>query len=81
MKLIKSWIMRIAGKKVIDAAGGPEKWELSKTKLTAIVAVVIVAVEKLGPAFGYPVVIPQGVYEFLAAIGLWSLRDSNGGSK
>lgn len=75
MALIKKFLMRIVGKKVIDAAGGPEKWEMSKTKLTAIVAVVIVAVEKLGPAFGHPVVIPQGVYDLLAAIGLWSLKD------
>lgn len=75
MELIKKFLMRIVGKKVIDAAGGPEKWEMSKTKLTAIVAVVIVAVEKLGPAFGHPIVIPQTVYDLLAAIGLWTLKD------
>jgi hypothetical protein len=75
MEILKKWVMRLVGKKVIEAVGGEEKWELSKTKMTAIVAVIILAIEKLGPAFGHPIVIPQTVYDFLAAVGLWSLKD------
>lgn len=75
METLKKWVMRLVGKKVIEVAGGEEKWELSKTKMTAIVAVIIMAIEKIGPAFGHPVVIPQTVFELLAALGLWSLKD------
>jgi len=72
---IPQFIWRIIGKKVVDKVGGEEKWEASKTKLTAIVAVLITAVQVLGPAFGHPIVIPDWVYQFLAGIGLWALKD------
>lgn len=73
MTWIKNLFMKLVGKKLSD---GLEKSGISKAKLTAIVAVLVIAIEKLGPAFGHPVVIPPEVFKFLEAVGLWSLRDA-----
>jgi len=75
---IPGWLVAFIGKRIekkLADGKTAEEWAVSKTKLTAVVAVIIKAVETLGPAFGYPIVIPNSVYEFLAAMGLWSLRD------
>jgi len=73
MKL-PQFIWQLIGKKIINEVG-VEKWELSKTKITAIIASVLGAIQYIGPAFGHPVEIPQWVFQFLAGLGLWSLKD------
>lgn len=74
MAWIKNVFMSLVGKRVSD---GLEKSGISKAKLTAIVAVLVLAIDKLsGPVFGHPIVIPPEVFKFLEAVGLWSLRDA-----
>ncbi len=68
--MIKKLFTKIAGKYV----GG--KLGLSKTKLTAIVYVVMHAIPILSQAWGHPIEIPPMIYRFLEAAGIWSLRDS-----
>jgi len=77
MEMIKNLLIRLFAKKVKNEVG-VEKWEASKTKLTAIVAVLITAIQVLGPAFGHPVTIPEDVYKVLGALGLWALKDGQG---
>jgi len=48
---------------------------LSKTKLTAIVYVIVQAVPIISGAWGHPIEIPPLVFRFLEAAGIWSLRD------
>jgi hypothetical protein len=74
MELLKKLGLKLFGKKIVE--NGIEKSGLSKTKLTALVGVAIVAVESLSQAWGHPVVVPQYIKEFLAGVGLWTLRDS-----
>lgn len=51
-------------------------WYESKTKISAILMVVIYAVNNLSPALGHPIVIPDEVYKVLEALGLYGLRDA-----
>jgi hypothetical protein len=72
---LKKIIIGFIGKKVKKALRDgktEEQWEVSKAKITAVVTVLITAVQVLGPAFGYPVEIPNEVYQLLAAIGVWA---------
>lgn len=71
---IPSWLIRVVGRKVVD--GELEKVGFSKAKLTAIVYVLITAVQTLGPAFGWDVAIPPEVFRVLEALGLWAVRDA-----
>lgn len=71
---VPSWLLRLVGKKMVD--GQLEKVGVSKAKLTAVVYIVIQAIQVLGPAFGHPVSIPPEVFRVLEAIGLWSVRDA-----
>ena len=67
--MIKELFAKIMGKYIDGKLG------MSKTKLTAIVYVILQAVPVISAAWGTPVEIPQIVYRFLEAAGLWSLRD------
>lgn len=73
MRLIRKIIIKALGKNTGEQI---DKLEISKAKLTAIVGVLIVAVETLSPAWGHPVIIPKEIKEFLIAAGLWSVRDA-----
>lgn len=66
-------VLKLFGKKLID--GGIEKIGLSRTKLIAVVGVLITAIEVLAPAFGWNIKIPPEVYTLLAGSGLWTLSD------
>lgn len=74
MEFLKKLGLKLFGKKIIE--NGIEKSGVSKTKLTAIVGVVIVAVETLSTAWGHPIVVPMYIKEFLAGVGLWTLREA-----
>lgn len=76
---IPGWLLRAVGKKIVD--GELEKVGISKAKLTAIIYVLVQAVQVLGPVFGHPVNIPPEVFRVLEALGLWSLRDAMPDSK
>lgn len=49
------------------------KWK-SKTVWTAIVGVVLGAIQPISTALGHPIVVPAWVYEVLGAFGLYALR-------
>ena len=72
MNPIKKILVRVIGKR-IDA--NLEKWHISKTKVVCVVGVLVYAIQKLGPVFGYPVEIPTDVFEVLGALGLWAIKD------
>lgn len=69
MSFIAKLIGKIFGKKIEGKIG------LSKTKLTAIIFVVVVAIKELSKAWGHPIEIPEYIIELLAGAGLWALRD------
>ena len=71
---IPGWVLRIVGKKIVD--GELQKVGVSKAKLTAVIYILIQAVQVLGPAFGHEIKIPPEVFRVLEALGLWTLRDS-----
>ena len=70
MKLIAKMFGKIFGKNIAGKIG------LSKTKLAAILYVIIIAIQELSKAWGHPIAIPEYVIELLIGAGLWSLRDS-----
>jgi hypothetical protein len=69
VNVIKSLFAKIMGKYVDGKLG------VSKTKLTAIVYVIVQAIPIISQAWGHPIEIPPLVFRFLEAAGLWSLRD------
>lgn len=72
MEWVKGIIAKLIGKNMADGTSA-----VSKTKLVAIIAVLMTAINTLPPAFGHaPIVVPDWVYKLLAGAGLWSLRDS-----
>lgn len=48
----------------------------SKTKIIAIIAVIIPAIPTISTAFGHPIFVPEWILQTLAALGLWTLRDA-----
>lgn len=74
MNKIEQFILTLVGKKVLDE-NNLAKVSLSKAKLTALISVIVTAVQVLGPVFGHPVNIPDWVFKLLAGVGLWALRD------
>ena len=53
------------------------KWK-SKTFWTAIIGVMLGAVQPISAALGHPVEVPTWVYEVLVAFGLYAVRDGIG---
>jgi len=51
-------------------------WYQSKAKISAILMVVVIGVNKLSPVFGHPVEIPNEVFMILEALGIYGLRDA-----
>lgn len=74
MEWLKNMVVKLVGKKWVEQ--GIEKVGLSKAKAAAIVYVLIIGVETISASFGHPVVVPANVKEFLAALGLWAVRDA-----
>lgn len=74
MGWLKKMIVKVFGKKIIE--DGIEKSGISKTKLTAIVFILITGIEQASAAWGHPIVIPAQIKELLAGVGLWTLRDA-----
>lgn len=74
MEWLKNLVVKLVGKKITE--DGLTKVGLSKAKAAAIIYVLILGVETISAAFGHPVVVPENVKQFLAALGLWSMRDA-----
>ncbi len=74
MEWLKNLAIKLVGKKWVEQ--GIEKVGLSKAKASAIIYVVILGIETIPAAFGHPIVVPAGIKEFLAAVGLWAVRDA-----
>lgn len=72
--MVKDLILKFIGKKVQTETG--EMTEISRTKLIAVIGVVMFAAETLPKAFGLDFTVPQEVYRLLEMCGLWTLRDS-----
>ena len=49
-------------------------WFKSKTVLTALIGVILGAIQPVSSAVGHPIVVPAWVYEVLGAFGLYALR-------
>lgn len=76
MGFFKNLIMKIIGKKLNSETG--KITEVSRTKLVAVISVIIFAVPRISLAWGHPITIPPEIINILAAAGLWTLRDSIG---
>jgi hypothetical protein len=74
MNFIKNLIYKLIGKKVGDETN--EMTVPSKTKLTAVIAVILAAIPPISLAWGHPIEIPDYVYKILGAAGLWTMRDA-----
>lgn len=66
-------LIKLFGKKIVD--GALEKYGISKTKVIAVIAVALYAVDALAPAFGWNIKIDEDLKQALIAAGLWSLKD------
>ena len=55
-----------------------KKWYQSKAVLTAIVGVVLGAIQPISTAAGHPIEVPAWVYQVLGAFGLYAIRDGVG---
>jgi hypothetical protein len=74
MNFIKNLIAKLIGRKLNETTGQMEG--VSRTKLIAIIGVIIAAIPPLSTAWGHPIVIPPEILKFLEAAGLYTLRDS-----
>lgn len=74
MQFIKNLIGKLIGKKLNTMTGQMEG--VSRTKLIAVIGVIIAAIGPLSEAWGHPVTIPPEVLRVLEAAGLYTLRDS-----
>lgn len=68
--MLRNLIAKLIGKQL------GEKLGVSKTKLIAIVYVIVNAVPVISTAWGHPVEVPPVVLRMLEAAGLWSMRDA-----
>lgn len=68
--MLRNLIAKLIGKQI------GEKLGVSKTKLIAVVYVIVNAVPVLSTAWGQPMEVPPVVLRMLEAAGLWSMRDS-----
>ncbi len=71
MSKIIQWFI---GKKILTETGQMDA--ISKTKLIAIIGVILGAIEPVSAAWGHPIHIPDSVYKILGAAGLWAARDA-----
>ena len=51
-----------------------KKWFQSKSVWTAILGVLIGAIQPISAAVGHPIVVPSWILEVLGGMGLYSLR-------
>lgn len=72
---------RFAGKETVKklnlyegAAMETKNWYQSKGVWTAIIGVILGAVQPISSAFGHPITIPVWVFELLGGMGLYTLR-------
>jgi hypothetical protein len=72
--MLKKLLLKLVGRKIAGETG--DLSETSRTKIIAVIAVLVAAIPKLSAAWGHPIVIPHDVLEVLAAAGLWTLRDA-----
>lgn len=68
--MLRNLIAKLIGKQIGDKLG------ISKTKIVAIVYVIVNAVPVLSQAWGTPIEVPAVVLRMLEAAGLWTMRDA-----
>lgn len=73
MTFIKNLIAKLLGKKIASETG--DITVASKTKIVALIAVILPAIEPISTAWGHPIHVPDVIYKTLAAAGLWALKD------
>lgn len=84
---LPNWMYRLIGKlikkkledQMTDTIGtetAPVPWYRRRTSWIAIVGAIIGCVGPISNALGHPIVIPAWVYEVLASMGLYTLRDA-----
>lgn len=78
---LPNWMYRFAGKTAVKklnlyegAVMETKKWFQSKSVWTAIIGVLLGAVQPISSAFGHPITIPAWVFELLGGMGLYTLR-------
>lgn len=81
------WVYRLVGRRVAKVLKLEEKmgdqievvnkpWYKSKAKWAGILAGLFAAVQPISTAFGHPIQIPLWVYELLAGLGIYGVRDA-----
>ncbi len=74
MTWLKNLVYKLVGKKIATETGTVDG--ISKTKITAVIAVILAAIPVLSSAWGHPITIPDWIYKILGAAGLWTVRDA-----
>jgi hypothetical protein len=76
-----SWVYSLVGKRIAAKLELKENkmdekiaWYKSKTIWTAILGVILGAVQPISSAVGHPIVVPDWVFQLLGGMGLYSLR-------
>lgn len=73
---VQKWFAWLVGKKIMTETGTIDL--VSKTKLVAVIGILMTAVPQLAVALGHP--IPPNILEFIQKVlaygGLWCLRDA-----
>lgn len=83
---LPNWMYRLIGKEVSKKMENKMEdtpitdtkplWK-SKTVWVAIITAIVGAIQPISTALGHPLVIPSWVLEFLAGMGLYSLRTAD----
>lgn len=71
--MLMKMLIKMFGKKIVDSH--MQKWGISKTKVVAVVGVLLYAAESLAPAFGWDFKVSDDLKQALIAAGLWTLKD------
>ncbi len=77
---LPDWLYRFVGRKIgkeLNLQEGnmeTKKWYQSKAIWSAIIGVILGAVQPISTAFGHPITIPAWVFEVLGGMGVYSLR-------
>lgn len=82
---LPDWLYRLLGKEVAKKLDLQETtmednkpFYKSKAKMAAIIGVILAGIQPISKAFGHEIIVPNFVFEVLAGMGLYGVRDAIG---
>lgn len=78
---LPSWVYKYVGKKISQKlelqegnAMETKKWYQSKAVWSAILMVIVGAVQPISSSFGHPITVPQWIIDVLMGMGIYGVR-------